>query len=178
MPFYRLPDHNVAGYFLGTFILCLACVIIGEYFISAAFRINRKKIACDNEEMARFQDLSIKALKAGDKPAYKACNSRANDAFGKSFFTRISLSAASLWPLFIALGWMQYRFSDVRFSLLLFPGKRITVGYVFTFILCYILSRILFAKARKMFPLPRTVSNGIFADKHDSRPQSRHFKSG
>ena len=158
MPFYRLPDHSVAGYFSGTFILCLACVIIGEYSISAAFRINRKKIAGDNEEMARFHDLSIKALKAGNKAAYKACNSRANDAFGKSFFTRISLSAASLWPLFIALGWMQYRFSGVRFSLLLLPGKWITVGYMFTFVLCYITARVLFAKFRKTILLSRRPS--------------------
>jgi len=149
MPFYRFPENNMFGYFLGTFLLCLACVIIGEYSISLAFRLNKENIVSDNDEMVRFQDLSILALKAGDKSAYNACNRSANDAFGRSFFSQISLSAASLWPIFIALGWMQYRFYDVKISLFtLSSGTRISIGYLTTFILCYLLARMIFAKMK------------------------------
>ena len=153
MYFYRLPGNPLLGYYLGTFILSLACVIIGEYSISIAFKVNKDKITRDNKDINHFQDLSIKALKAGDKKAYKACNSIANDAFGKSFFSQITLSASSLWPLFIALGWMQYRFSGVEFSLPFSVfGTTYTVGYFLRFVLCYITTRIVFGKLKNKFP--------------------------
>ena len=153
MSFFRFPDNPLTGYYLGTFVLSLACVIIGEYSISMAFRFNKERITRDNRDINHFQDLSIKALKAGDKKAYKACNSIANDAFGKSFFSQITLSASSLWPLFIALGWMQYRFSGVEFSLPFSVfGTTYTVGYFLTFVLCYITTRIVFGKLKNKFP--------------------------
>lgn len=153
MPFYRFPDNPLLGYYLGTFALSLACMIIGEYSISLAFRFNKEKIARDNKEMNHYQDFSIKALKAGNKDAYKACNSIANDAYGKTFFTQIALSASSLWPIFIALGWMQYRFVEVEFNLpFSIPGIGSTVGYFATFIICYISARLLFGKIKTKLP--------------------------
>lgn len=149
MPFYRFPDNPLLGYFIGTFILSLACVIIGECSISLAFRLNKKNIVRDNNEIARFQDLSIKALRAGNKAAYKASNSIANDVFGRSFFSQIALSASYLWPIFIALGWMQYRFFGVKFNLSLsIPVIGNTVGYLATFLLCYVFVRILLGKVK------------------------------
>lgn len=149
MPFFRYPDSPLLGYCLGTFVLSLTCVIIGEYSVLLAFSLNKDIISRDNRDINYFQDLSIKALKAGDKPAYKACNSIANDTFGKSFFSQIALSASSLWPVFIALGWMQYRFYDVEFDLPFpIPGIGNTSGYFATFILCYILARFLFGKIK------------------------------
>ena len=149
MPFYRFPDNPVLGYFLGTLILSFASIIIGEYSISLAFRINRDMIKRDNHQIDHFQNLSLEALKAGDKAAFKACNGIANEAFGKSFFTQITLSAASLWPVFIALGWMQYRFSGVSFQLSFpIPLFGNTLGYVGTFLFCYILMRITMKKIR------------------------------
>ncbi len=149
MPFYRFPDDPLLGYYLGTFLLSLACVIIGEYSISLAFRFNKENITRDDDEIGHFQSLSIKALKAGDKSAYKACNSIANDAFGKTFFTQIALSASSLWPIFIVLGWMQYRFAGVEFSLpFSMPWAGNTIGYLATFLLCYISTRIFFRKIK------------------------------
>ncbi len=152
MSFFRFPNDPLTGYYLGIFVLSLTCVIIGEYSISIAFKVNKDKITRDNNDINHFQDLSIEALKAGDKKAYKACNSIANDAFGKSFFSQITLSASSLWPLFIALGWMQYRFTEVEFSLP-FPifGTTFSAGYFLTFVFCYITTRILFGKFRKQF---------------------------
>ncbi len=148
--FFRLPAEPLAGYYLGTFVLSLACVIVGHYSISMGFKVNKERITRDNRDIEHFQDLSIKALKSGDKKAYKACNSIANDAFGKSFFSQITLSAASLWPLFMALGWMQYRFSEIEFTLpfSLF-GKQFTAGYFLTFVLCYIITRTTFNKILK-----------------------------
>jgi hypothetical protein len=151
MPFFRFPDEPLAGYFLGTFLLACASVIIGEYSIAVAFRFNKEKIDSDNQDIEYYQNLSVEALKTGDKAAYKSCNSIANDAYGKTFFSQIALSASSLWPVFTALGWMQYRFSKVEFyrpfSL---PGIDVTVGYLISFILCYISARILFGKIKKI----------------------------
>ena len=150
MPVYRVPDNPLFGYYLGTFVLSFLCLIIGEYSISFAFRCNKEKITHDNSEMTRFQDISIKALMVGNKDAYKACNSIANEAYGKNFFSQIALSASSLWPIFIALGWMHYRFADVDFSTLVpISGAEYILGYVTTFILCFIVSRTLFNKVKK-----------------------------
>ena len=152
MYFYRFPDNPLIGYLLGTFLLSFACVLIGEYSISFAFRINKEKINHNNHEIEYYQNLSIEALKTGDTAAYKACNSIANHAYGKNFFSQIALSASSLWPVFIALGWMQYRFSKVEFYLpFSLNGISITVGYFIIFILCYISARILFTNIRNIY---------------------------
>jgi hypothetical protein len=153
VPFYRFPDNHLLGYYFGTFVLCFVCVIIGEYSISLAFRFNKENIKRDNEEIFRFQNISIMALKAGNKVMYKASNNIASDAFGKVFFSQIGLSASSLWPIFIALGWMQYRFAGVEFHLpFTIPGEGNTVGYLATFLLCYISARILFGKIKNKLP--------------------------
>jgi len=151
MPFYRFPDNPIAGYYLGTFILAFASVIIGEYSISIAFRFNRDMISRDNQEMNHFQKLSLEALKSGDKTSFKACNGIANEMYGKSFFTQIALSTASLWPAFFALGWMQYRFSEVEFH---FPFSIFLIGDTFgffsSFIICYISTRIIVTNIRRV----------------------------
>lgn len=158
MPFFRFPDNPLAGYYLGTFILAFAGLIIGEYSIAFAFRLNKKMIERDNNRINHFQDLSFEALKAGDKAAFKACNGIANETYGKSFFTQITLSAASLWPLFIALGWMQYRFSEVEFHLpFSVPLIGGTLGYVSTFLICYIALRIMKKKLRSFICTARAV---------------------
>ncbi|NOZ68787.1 MAG: hypothetical protein GXP46_05990 [Deferribacteres bacterium] len=147
MPFYRFPDNPVAGYYLGTFILALGCVITGKYSASLAFRLNKGKITRDTHETEHFHALSIEALKAGDKAAYTACNSIANEACGNAFFSQVALSASYLWPVFIALGWMQYRFGEVDSGLpFSIPLAGDTAGYAVTFILCYIFARILYGK--------------------------------
>lgn len=149
MPFYRFPDNPLIGYYLGTLLLSFASIVIGDYSIALAFRINRNIIKSDNNRLIHYQSLSLDALKAGDKASFKACNSMANEAYGKSFFNQITLSAASLWPAFIALGWMQYRFSDVQFHLpFSIPLFGETFGFFMTFIFCYIIMRIAINKIR------------------------------
>jgi len=159
MPFFRFPESPLAGYYLGTVVLSVICIVTGEYSISLAFRLNRKMILHDNNRIEHFEKLSIAALKAGNKSAFKACNGIANEAYGKSFFTQITLSAASLWPVFIALGWMQYRFSEVEFNLpFSIPLIGGTVGYFPTFLLCYIAVRIAVSKTRR-FVHKKTTKN-------------------
>jgi hypothetical protein len=150
MYFYRLPDNLLLGYFLGTLVLSFACIAVGKYSISFAFRLNREKIDHDNHEIEHYQNLSLEALKTGDKAAYKACNSIANEAYGKNFFSQIALSASSLWPVFFALGWMQYRFSGVTVKLpfSMFPDNY-SFGYVTTFVVCYLIARICAAKMKE-----------------------------
>jgi hypothetical protein len=150
MYFYRYPDNPLLGYFLGTFVLTIACTVIGEYSISIAFMLNKKQIYHDNREITHYQNLSFEALKIGDKASFKACNSIANEAYGNNFFTQVALSAASLWPVFIGLGWLQYRFSGVNFSLpFSFPGAGDNIGYLATFLFCYMSARILSRMIKK-----------------------------
>ena len=165
MPFYRFPDNALAGYFLGTFVLSVICVTAGRYSIALAYRFNKETIKRDNYETGHFHDLSISALKAGDKEAYKACNSIANDAYGKSFFQQIALSASYLWPLFIALGWMQYRFAGVEFSMPLISSSS---GYATTFLSCYIITRILSGKIKNKFRHSKTT--GVMPSEPEGRP--------
>jgi hypothetical protein len=147
MPVFRLPDSPLSGYYLGTFVLSALCFILGKYSVFCAFRFNRDKIIHNSNEMTRYQDISIKALRAGNKYAFRACNSMSNDAYAKIFFSQIALSAATLWPAFLALGWMQYRFGGVDFRTVVpMPGANYIFGYVTTFALCYVIVRILSEK--------------------------------
>ena len=94
-------------------------------------------------ETARRHDQSMNAMRAGDKVAYKAINKLANEAYGKTFFLQLAMAAASLWPIPLALAWLQLRFFRVDFPLpveLPFLGK--SVGYPFVFLPAYILVRI------------------------------------
>jgi hypothetical protein len=166
--FYRVVEQPLLGYFIGTGILALLCVIIGEFTLSVAFRFNKKSIDQDSWEMTRMQNLSLRALLAKDKPSYKVFNKEANEAFGKVFFKQIALSAASLWPIPFALGWMQTRFMNIEFLLpcrLPLIGK--TVGYSFTFIPMYILAHILFGKIKHKLPYFKTTKKMLDENKED-----------
>jgi len=169
--FYRLPEVPIAGYFLGTFVLALCCVVIGQLTISVAFLANRRRIDADNSNMVRMQNLSIKALAAKNKGAYKAFNKEANEAFGKVFFMQIALAAASLWPVPFALAWMQTRFSEVEFPLpFALPMLGDTVGYTFSFFPILILAFMLFGKVKRYLPYFKRIHgilDGYTKEKED-----------
>ena len=151
--FYRFTGLTFLDYLLGTFILALISVILGELTISLALRFNKGHVSTITDNMVKMNNLSIMALKTRDKKSYKACNDTANDAFGKYFFNMIAYSASALWPAFFALAWMQTRFSQVEFPLP-YPVEIImpAIGYFPTFLLCYILARILFKNVRRYLP--------------------------
>lgn len=172
--FYRMTDLPIANFLIGTFNLSFLCVIIGELSVSLALKFNKPYVDRMTTEMLEKERLSMAAYEAGDKVSYKALNKEATDVWGKGFFTMAAYSAGILWPLPFAMGWLGSRFADVDFpvaaplSLLLDEG----VGYMFTFIPMYILSRILFKYMRPYLPYFKGVQKMLDAADHSSRKKA------
>ncbi|MBE0466610.1 MAG: hypothetical protein IBX71_05225 [Candidatus Desulforudis sp.] len=152
--FYRITGSPAFDFLLGTFLVALLTVVIGEFTISIAYLVNRKHLQKLNARMVEMNNASVAALKSREKAEYKAKNKEANDAFGRVFFNAIALSAACLWPVFFALAWMQLRFVDVRLPVT-FTG--LEANYVVVFLVAYILARILFGTLRPRLPYFRKV---------------------
>ena len=152
--FYRLTGYSFVDFFLGTFVLAVITLLIGEFCISLVFLISHKRIAEVSDEVVRYQNLSVDAAAAGDKTAYHATNELANDAFGRTFFMQIAFSAAFVWPIFFALTWMGYRFADVEFRLLF---TDYTVSYPCVFIPLFIGAYLIFKRLKGRLPYFRTI---------------------
>ncbi|MEW5725110.1 MAG: hypothetical protein AB1896_18500 [Thermodesulfobacteriota bacterium] len=152
MPAYRLPPVPLWGFYLGTLVLALGSVLLGELAYGLALRADRKQVARYRGEVVRLNNLSLAALEAGDRESYRAANHLANEAFGRMFFLQAALSLASLWPLPFALAWMQYRFFEVEFPL---PLTGFSLGYTGPFLLLYILLRIGFGGIKSRLPFFR-----------------------
>jgi len=167
---YQLTGYTLLDFFLGTFVLALAAEIIGELTSSVAFLAVRKYIESSTDEMVRFQNLSVDALALGDGATYTACNKLANDAFGKTFFMQVSLSAALLWPVPFVLAWMQSRFSNVEFQLLFVDYS---VGYLCVFITLYAAAYLIFKRIKYRLPYFREMAE-IMAG---YRKRAREMKS-
>ena len=149
---YRWPGNPLVGWWLGTIILGIWCTLLGEISLALAFRVNRAHVRQVSEEMHDYHHSSMRALRTGDKGAFKDINRLANEAYGRNFFLGIAMACSSLWPVACALGWMQIRFSGVEFALpSLFPVAGKTVGYAFVFIPVYILVRMAMGKLRRYF---------------------------
>lgn len=147
---YRITGDPILDYFLGTFLLSFVVVLVGHFTISIGFKANKPYLDSLNQEMENMGRLSREAERLGNETAYRACNRQGNEAFGRLFFHRFGLAAAALWPAFLALAWMESRFHDIDFPLAwpLSALFKTGVGYPFTFIPLYILSRILFKYLR------------------------------
>lgn len=151
---YRLTGDSMLGFLIGTFCLCMLGVMLGELSISAGIRLNRKYIQALKDEVAHKEKLSVQAYAEDDKVSYKALNKAANEAWGKYFFTMAGYSAGILWPVPLALAWMQTRFQGVEFEMI-FPLNYVFgdhVGYPFVFFPMYILARIVFKYLRPRLP--------------------------
>jgi hypothetical protein len=169
--FYRLAPVPIIGYMMGTFVLAILSVAVGQLTYAVAFRWNRHWLNTDSREMIRMHNLSLRALAAKDKPAYKACNKVANDAFGKHFFAQMAMGMASLWPAPFALAWMGTRFAGVEFLLPFHvPWVGGTVGYPATFIPMFVLAHILFGKIKYRLPFFRDMRAAMIADAASSEP--------
>ena len=162
---YRLTGQALADFLIGTLALAFMALIIGEITISLAFLVVKKRIDQTTAEAAKYQRLSMEALVEGDKLAYKAGNKLANDAFGKSFFMQIALSAAFLWPAFFALAWMSHRFADVEFPL---PYGHHSLGYIGVFILLFVVAYFLFKGIKYKLPHFRRIKQIL--DGYPNRP--------
>ena len=152
--FYRLSGSAEVNFLLGTLALAVLSLLVGESTSSLASLIVRRQFEQVAGEAKRYQDLSMEALKAGNRPAYEAANKVANEAFGKSFFMQMALSATFFWPIFFALGWMQYRFLEMAFPL---PFIGFSIGYIGVFILLYIPAYILFKRVKHKLPRLRRI---------------------
>jgi hypothetical protein len=169
--FYRITGVALADFLLGTLALAFIALLIGEFTISLAFLALRRRIDRITGETVRYQNLSIDALAAGDQEAYQAANTLANDAFGQSFFLQIGLSAAFLWPIFFALGWMRYRFAEVDFPL---PWVDLSLSYIGVFILLYVAAYFLFKPVKYRIPYFRRIK-GILDQGSRQTPAMKTF---
>jgi hypothetical protein len=138
--FYRLTGHAGVDMVIGTMVLALIALLIGKITVFLVYRLTRKRVDLYAEEAVKYQQMSVDALKAGDKAAYDAANELAKEAFGHSFFQQSALSAGFMWPVFFALAWMQYRFLDVEFPI---PGTKWSLGFIGAFIIIYVATYLL-----------------------------------
>jgi hypothetical protein len=151
--FYRLTGQAWVDFFLGTLVLAFLAVLIGEFTVFLVSLVVLRRLEHKAAEADKYQTLSMDALKAGDKSAYRAANKLANDAFGHSFFQQFTLGAAFLWPVFFALAWMQYRFLEVSFPI---PGTPWSLGFIGVFIILYVLAYILFKHVKRRLNFRQT----------------------
>ena len=154
---FRTSSNAYVGFAIGLFWVCLAATVIGELCMAAVYFSNKKHFAKINREMIDHHNFSVKALGVKDKTAWKACNSLANDAFGKNFFARIALFASSLWVVPFSIGWLFYRFGDVDFTAPVIGA----VGPAFLFIPVYILVRYLFSLSKPWLPVFKTIRQKV-----------------
>lgn len=136
---YRLPGDPTAGWWLGTLTLAVWAALLGGATMSVVSRINRPYVENRRSEMLSAHQESWEALKSGDKSAWRGFNDQANDAFGRAFFLSLAMGCASLWPAFLALGWLRLRFQSVGVPL---PFTDATLGYVGGFVVCYLAVRL------------------------------------
>ena len=132
--FYRLPENSYAGFLLGTLVLAVICLILGDVTALLAQRLVGRHMEGHAAQAVKYGELSINAAKAGDKQSYRAANKLANEAFGLSFFSLVALSMAHLWPVPFALAWMQYRFLGVGLPL---PLVKFSLGFIGVFVIIY-----------------------------------------
>ena len=144
--FFRLTGQAAVNFLLGTLVVAVLALLVGEFTSFLASFLVRRHFGQVADEAKKYQDLSMEALKAGDRPAYEAANKLANEAFSKSFFMQLALSATFFWPIFFCLGWMQSRFFELEFPI---PFTGYSLGYIGIFILLYIPAYILFKKIKR-----------------------------
>lgn len=152
--FFRLTGYTFVDFLLGTLVLAWIALLIGELTISVVFLAARQRIDAVTKETRRYQDLSGEALAVGNQEAYRAANKLANDAFGKSFFMQIALSGAFLWPIFLALAWMDQRFAGMEFSLLF---SDYSIGYIGMFMVLFAAAYLIFKRIKYRLPHFRRI---------------------
>lgn len=157
--FYRITGIAMLDYLIGTLVLAMITVVLGELTVSLAMKFNQDHVARLTSETDRMEAMSLAAYSEGKMEQYKALNQEATDKWARQFFTMMGYSMGIFWPLPFALGWMQTRFQDVSFPVV-FPLSLVFhngVGYLFTFIPLYIAARIIFKYMRPWLPYFRGV---------------------
>lgn len=143
---YRLLSDPVWGWWLGTWVVVLLCISLGELTLRLGRHLNRASLTELEGQSRKMQDGSMQALRQGDKTSYKAMNKLANEAFGRGFFLKAAMGMASLWPAFLAAGWLQARFQGFVIPL---PGLGLGLGWLPAFVSLYVLSRLAWGWCRR-----------------------------
>lgn len=169
---FRWPANPIAGMWLGSSLLSLYASFIGEAIGAGLFFLHHRYYTSMQDDMIRYHNISVQALHSGNKEAYLAANSIAQDSFGKSFFAQATIGIASLLPLPFALAWMAQRFEGIE--LYRIPGTSIHAGYVFVVLTTYIVCRILVARYKKRLPLFRRIES-IRRQAREARGPVRSF---
>lgn len=143
---YRFTGEALSGFLLGTTMLCVWCIVLGDAASIVVSRFNRKRLIELQRDMEHHHKLSETALRMGDKESFKAVNKQGHDAFGYYFSMGAALFCSSIWPLPFALGWMDGRFNGATPTLpwdVWLIGQQPTV--VFWFLFLYIPLRMVYA---------------------------------
>ncbi|MFZ5812209.1 MAG: hypothetical protein ACOY4F_09220 [Thermodesulfobacteriota bacterium] len=156
--FFRLSGDPAVGFYAGCAVLALLAVVAGDISQALAHRINLAHFSKQTRDMVHLHNLSIKALRQGDKEGYKAANRLANDTFGKAFFTRAALFSVSIWPVPFALGWLAGRFQGVDIPL---PLVDHVVSYNTVFLPLYILTRIAYSRVKPRIGILRRLDPAL-----------------
>ncbi len=143
---YRLVNDPAGAFWLGTLVLAGWCLLLGETTLALARRLNREPLERHAREAKDYQARSLRALKAGDKTAYRAINRLASDAFGHSFFLGAALGMGALWPLFFAAAWLKLRFGALGAPL---PGLDLALPWPAALAACYLALRLAWGRIKK-----------------------------
>ncbi len=146
---YRWFGDPATGWFVGSFILAVWAVLLGELSLALAFRGNRAHIARLLGKSRYFHEQSLAARGAGERKAYAGINRLANEAYGKSFFLLLAMGMGSLWPAFFAMAWLDMRFGELSFSLPAWAGGA-EPGVAAPFVVLYLLARFLMGRVRPL----------------------------
>ncbi|MFV0438031.1 MAG: hypothetical protein ACK5PS_11675 [Desulfopila sp.] len=150
---YRWLTPASAGYVLGTVLLALQCVVLGDLAATLVMYLNSKHLSRLQRVMDRNHRLAEEALKQGDKASYKAVNRQAMDAFGHSFSLGAALFCVSIWPMPFALAWLSNRFTGAPLELpIALPFAGTTIDYFPSFLLIYIVTRLLYSRLISRWP--------------------------
>jgi len=76
MGLFRLVPDPIIGFFVGTFLLALTSVVIGQTTLSIAFLFNRKYVENLNNDLIKWNNLSITLLKLAIKKLTKPLTKR------------------------------------------------------------------------------------------------------
>ncbi|MCB2188117.1 MAG: hypothetical protein KQJ78_16995 [Deltaproteobacteria bacterium] len=139
----------MGAWWLGTACLAVFSVLTGELTLGVSCRLNARFAKDVADKMVGWHNVSVRALKAGDKESYRAANTEANEAFGRVFFLQVAMSAASLWPAFAAAAWLRWRFGELPIPV---PFTPWAVPWPAGFVACYLAARVGWSKFKAKVP--------------------------
>ncbi len=144
---YRWIADPAWAWWLGTGLLCLWAVVVGDITYRVVSLINKRFVKERNQEMTSWQNRAMNALRAGNKEVYTGANKLATDAFGRSFFMQLAMGLSSLWPAFLGAAWLQLRFQGVP---VLVPQTDWELRWLPVYVVMYILIRVSYSMLMKM----------------------------